>query len=154
MNVSNTFKTLDQHQPIDLKPYLTEFVAKHPECQIHVGCDSQNYSNTTVYATTVVIRFPHKGAHVLYVKEKLPRINDMWSRLWKEVERSVELAQFIENECLIPVHQVDMDFNEDPGFPSNKILSAARGYVNSFGFMGKAKPNLLMATWAANVLCH
>ena len=154
METIKTFKTLSRHKSVDLKPYLVDFVAKHPECQVHVGCDSQNYSNVTVYATTVVIRFPRRGAHVLYYKEKLPRINDMWTRLWNEVERSVEIAQFIENECEVSVHQVDMDFNEDPSFPSNKLLTAARGYVQSLGFMGKAKPNLLMATWAANVLCH
>tara|TARA_B100000780_G_C21102021_1_gene444773 strand:+ start:1416 stop:1853 length:438 start_codon:yes stop_codon:yes gene_type:complete len=145
---------MDNRETVDLKTYLIQFMDKHPECTIHVGCDSQNYANVSVYATTIVLRYPKKGAHVLYRKEKLKRINDMWSRLWNEIERSVELAQFIEDVCELPVHQVDLDFNEDPSFPSHKILNAASGYVTSLGFMAKAKPNLLMATWAANVLCH
>lgn len=139
---------------VDLKSYLISFLQDNPDCQLHVGCDSQNYSNNTIYVTTVVLRWPRRGAHVLYYKEKHPRIRDLWTRLWGEIERSVNVAQFIENDCGLSVHQVDMDFNEDPEFPSNKILKAASGYVNSLGFMGKAKPNLLMATWAANVLCH
>ncbi len=148
------FIRMDNRETVDLKTYLIQFMDKHPECTIHVGCDSQNYANVSVYATTIVLRYPKKGAHVLYRKEKLKRINDMWSRLWNEIERSVELAQFIEDVCELPVHQVDLDFNEDPSFPSHKILNAASGYVTSLGFMAKAKPNLLMATWAANVLCH
>lgn len=148
------FIRMDNRETVDLKTYLIQFMDKHPECTIHVGCDSQNYANVSVYATTIVLRYPKKGAHVLYRKEKLKRINDMWSRLWNEIERSVELAQFIEDVCELPVHQVDLDFNEDPNFPSHKILNAASGYVTSLGFMAKAKPNLLMATWAANILCH
>lgn len=148
------FIRMDNRETVDLKTYLKQFMDKHPECTIHVGCDSQNYADVSVYATTIVLRYPKKGAHVLYRKEKLKRINDMWSRLWNEIERSVELAQFIEDVCELPVHQVDLDFNEDPSFPSHKILNAASGYVTSLGFMAKAKPNLLMATWAANVLCH
>ena len=148
------FIRMDNRETVDLKTYLIQFMDKHPECTIHVGCDSQNYANVSVYATTIVLRYPKKGAHVLYRKEKLKRINDMWSRLWNEIERSVKLAQFIEDVCELPVHQVDLDFNEDPSFPSHKILNAASGYVTSLGFMAKAKPNLLMATWAANVLCH
>ena len=145
---------MDNRETVELKTYLKQFMDKHPECTIHVGCDSQNYADVSVYATTIVLRYPKKGAHVLYRKEKLKRINDMWSRLWNEIERSVELAQFIEDACELPVYQVDLDFNEDPSFPSHKILNAASGYVTSLGFMAKAKPNLLMATWAANVLCH
>lgn len=148
------FIQMNSLRKVDLRTYLPLFMAQNPDCLIHVGCDSQNYASKTVYVSTVVLRFPNKGAHVLYQKEKHKRINDMWTRLWGEIERSVTLATFIENECEIKVHQVDMDFNEDPDFPSHKMLNAASGYVTSLGFKAKAKPHLLMATWAANVLCH
>ncbi|MDR9398780.1 ribonuclease H-like YkuK family protein [Salibacter sp.] len=148
------FKMMQTKREVELKSYLLSFLADKRDYTIHVGCDSQNFSSKTVYVTTVVVRFQNRGAHVLYKKEVVPKIIDMWTRLWAEIERSVELATYLEEDCGIEVSQVDMDFNEDPQFPSNKVLKAASGYVSSMGFIVKAKPNLLMATWAANVLCH
>lgn len=149
-----TFKMMQTHRQVNLAEYLPGFVQQHPDCEIHVGCDSQNYNQKTTYVTTVVLRYPGKGAHVLYQKEKQPQVKDLWSRLWGEIERSMEVARFIQDECQLQVHQIDLDFNEDPDYPSHKVLKAAVGYVQSMGFTSKAKPNLLMATWAANSLCQ
>lgn len=122
--------------------------------EVHVGCDSQNYKRHTVYVTTVVFRYPGNGAHVIYRKEKVPKINDLWTKLWGETERSVALATLILEECGLRVKQIDLDYNSDPSYPSQKLISASSGYISSLGFEAKAKPNLLMAAWAANVLCH
>ena len=122
--------------------------------EVHVGCDSQNYKRHTVYATTVVFRFPGNGAHVIYRKEKLPKITDLWTKLWGETERSVALARLILEECNIRVKQIDLDYNSDPTYPSHKLIAASSGYITSLGFEAKAKPNLLMAAWAANALCQ
>ena len=104
--------------------------------------------------TALVFRFPNSGAHVVFKKEKLPRINDMWTKLWGETERSVMYAHWIREKCGVKVKQIDLDFNSDPAYPSNRILGASEGYIRSLGFEPKAKPNLLMAAWAANVLCQ
>ena len=154
MSISGNFSLMANNRKIATKEYLIEYLKNNPECEIHVGCDSQNYTNKTVYVTTIVIRYPNRGAHVLYYKEKVARIRDLWTRLWNEIERSIATANFIENECGLKVTQIDLDLNEDPDYPSNKVLRAASGYLSSLGFTSKAKPNLLMATWAANSLCH
>lgn len=148
------FFLMANHKPIYLKEYLMSYLKENPECEIHVGCDSQNYSRTTVYVVAIVIRFPNRGAHVVYHKEKVNIIRDLWTRLWNEIERSISIANFIENECGLKVAQIDLDLNSDDNFPSHKILKAASGYVSSMGYLARAKPDLLMATWAANVLCH
>jgi predicted RNase H-related nuclease YkuK (DUF458 family) len=152
--MNHTFKMMQTHKKVDIKNYLPEFVAAHPDCEIHVGCDSQNFNQKTTYVTTIVLRYPGKGAHVLYQKEKYPQVKDLWSRLWREIERSMEVARFIQEDCNLKVHQIDLDFNENPEFASHKVLKAAVGYVQSMGFKSRAKPNLLMATWAANSLCQ
>ncbi|MAX82051.1 MAG: hypothetical protein CL843_17965 [Crocinitomicaceae bacterium] len=152
--MEDQFKMMQTHKKVHLTEYLPHLLLEHPECEIHVGCDSQNFNKKTTYATTVVVRYPGKGAHVLYRREKQPQVKDLWSRLWGEIERSLSVAQFIEADCGLKVHQIDLDFNEDPEYPSNKVLKAAVGYVHSMGFNSKAKPHLLMATWAANSLCH
>lgn len=139
---------------VELASYINEFLELYPECELYVGCDSQNYRSYTVYVTTVVFRFPDNGAHVIYRKERVPRIADLWTKLWGETERSVETAELIRNETEAGIKQIDLDFNTDPAYPSNKVLNASAGYISSMGFKAKAKPGLLMAAWAANVLCH
>ena len=77
---------------------VCEYIAamtQESEIEVHVGCDSQNHKRHTVYVTTVVFRFPNNGAHVIYRRERLPKILDMWTKLWGETERSVALANLI-----------------------------------------------------------
>ena len=137
----------------DVCDYITA-MTQESEVEVHVGCDSQNHKRHTVYVTTVVFRFPNNGAHVIYRRERVPKILDMWTKLWGETERSVELANLILEECNLRVHQSDLDFNSDSQYASHKLVSASSGYITSLGFNSKVKPDLLMAAWAANVLCQ
>ncbi|MEC8401948.1 MAG: ribonuclease H-like YkuK family protein [Bacteroidota bacterium] len=137
----------------DVCDYITAMTSES-EVEVHVGCDSQNHKRHTVYVTTVVFRFPNNGAHVIYRRERVPKILDMWTKLWGETERSVELANLILEECNLRVNQIDLDFNSDSQYASHKLVSASSGYITSLGFKSKVKPDLLMAAWAANVLCQ
>jgi len=137
----------------DVCDYITAMTGES-DVQVHVGCDSQNHKRHTVYVTTVVFRFPNNGAHVIYRRERLPKITDMWTKLWGETERSVALANLILEECGLRAHQIDLDFNSDSKYASHKLVSASSGYITSLGFESKVKPDLLMAAWAANVLCQ
>jgi len=47
-----------------------------------------------------------------------------------------------------------MDLNSDPRFGSNKLHNAAVGHVRALGYVAHTKPEMLIATWAANVLCQ
>lgn len=150
----DAFIKMGNSQKIELARYIQQFCEAHPDAEIYVGCDSQNYSKHTVYVSTVLFRFHQNGAHVVYKKEKIKKITSLWPRLWGELERSVELASFIREQCGFPVKQIDLDFNKSPEFPSFKVYKAAVGYAESMGFIAKAKPDLLLATCAANFLCH
>jgi len=137
----------------DVCDYITAMTGES-DVEVHVGCDSQNHKRHTVYVTTVVFRFPNNGAHVIYRRERVPKILDMWTKLWGETERSVALANLILEECNLRVAQIDLDFNSDSKYASHKLVSASSGYITSLGFDSKVKPDLLMAAWAANVLCQ
>jgi len=151
---TRSFKVMGGSRSFDVCGYVREMKETADEFALYVGCDSQNYRSYTVYATTVVFRYPSAGAHVIYRKEKVPRIEDMWTKLWGETERSVALAHMIREETGLQVAQIDLDFNTDPAYPSNRLLSASAGYIQSLGFQTGAKPGLLMAAWAADSLCH
>lgn len=149
-----TFKTMNNHQPVELIPHVRQLTECNRALKIFVGTDSQNYQHLTVYVSTVVIRYENNGAQVLYQKEKVSKITDRWSRLWDELQRSIDLAAYLREEGQISVSHIDLDFNSDPKYFSHKLLPAAMGYEQSLGYEARSKPDLLMATWAANVLCH
>ena len=147
------FKVMGGTLTHDVCEYIAA-MTQESEIEVHVGCDSQNHKRHTVYVTTVVFRFPNNGAHVIYRRERLPKILDMWTKLWGETERSVALANLILEECDLRVAQIDLDSNSDSQHASHKLVSASSGYITSLGFRSKVKPDLLMAAWAANVLCQ
>ena len=60
----------------DVCDYITA-MTQESEVEVHVGCDSQNHKRHTVYVTTVVFRFPNNGAHVIYRRERVPKILDL-----------------------------------------------------------------------------
>ncbi len=152
--MKKVFAKMSDGSKVLLDEYVLQIQKKNPDVDLYIGCDSQNYSRHTVYVTTVLFRFANNGAHVIYVKENVSRISDMWNRLWAETERSVDIALYLKENCGVEVKQIDMDYNSDPAYPSNKLVSPAMGYAESLGFIARCKPGLLMATWAANSLCH
>jgi len=146
------FKRLTDRAQIDLAQYLKAYIQQVgvENVRLYIGCDSQNKSAWTNYATTIVIHIGNTGCHVLYQKERVrPRIEDFWTRLWKEVERSVEVALYLQ-ENGIEVDNIDLDLNDDPNMKSNKLVAAARGYVESLGIKANVKPELLPAICAAD----
>ena len=144
------FKKLTDLASFELADYVKNYLeSQHTDnIKIYLGCDSQNKSHTT-YATTIVFHIENSGCHVIYKKEVIPVIRDMWTRLWGEVERSVATALYL-RENGIEIDTVDLDYNIDPIHNSNKLVSAAVGYVESLGFKARIKPDLLPAVYAAD----
>ena len=145
------FKRLVDGDRVELSSYIKEYMADEhrPKIKLYVGCDSQNKGDNTIYATTVVLHIGNTGCHVLYKRETFPRIFDFWSRLWGEVERSVEVAVYLKDNGIV-VDNIDLDLNEDPKKRSNKLVQAATGYVESLGIKARIKPELLPAISAAD----
>ena len=81
----------------------------------------------------------------------VPKIKDIWTRLWKETELSIQIAQELKSNKKISL-EIDMDYNEDNRFYSNKLVSVAKGWANSLGFKVNIKPYRQIATSAADYL--
>lgn len=138
---------------VEISEYVKQYIIDHKfnNLRIYVGCDSHNKGEFTTYVTTLVIHIGDTGCHVLFNKDKVKRINDLWTRLWKEVELSVELALYL-RENGINIHNIDLDLNDDEAYASNKLVAAAKGYVQSLGIKPRIKPDLLPAVHAADNL--
>jgi predicted RNase H-related nuclease YkuK (DUF458 family) len=148
------FHRMHDHGPVQLVEHVRTVVDKVPGVEVLVGCDSQNRQRHTIYTTTVVLRYHRNGAQVLYRRERTERIRDLWTRLWGEVERSLEVARTLSGDAGIRISRIDMDLNSDPRHGSHKLHSTAVGHVRAHGYEAGTKPEMLIATWAANVLCH
>jgi len=144
------FKKLTDEISFDVADYVKKYLDlnKHRPLNLYLGCDSHNRLKTT-YATTLVFNVGYTGCHVIYKKEVVPIIHDMWTRLWGEAERSVETALYL-REHGIEIDTIDLDYNINPEYKSHKLVSAAVGYVESLGFKARVKPELLPAVYAAD----
>ena len=89
------FKRLSDHENIDLIEYVRNAINVDEQVRIYIGTDSHNRGNATVYGTVVVIHYGNRGGHVIYYKESVPKIKDTFSRLWKEVDLSVRVAEML-----------------------------------------------------------
>jgi predicted RNase H-related nuclease YkuK (DUF458 family) len=138
---------------VSLDTYLSHYLSENPDAQIIIGCDSKNRDSETVYGLVIVLYKEKKGGHVLYAKQRMPRIRDRWSRLWREVELSVALANELQEKGFPKVKFIDLDLNPDPRFKSNDVVRAAVGLVESMGYEARTKPYSLCASYAADKVC-
>lgn len=149
------YKKLDNTVIQDIANYLKTFLSTIPKSKIYVGTDSQNKDDYTIFVTAIVVHInSNSGGHVLYTKDKLPRIKDKFQRLWDEVQRSVDVANYLRFECGLEIESIDLDLNSNIKWDSNKILKSAVGYVESLGYTAKFKPNETYATRVADTLCR
>ena len=149
------FKKLTGREEFELAPYVLQYLKdrKLHDIKMYMGCDSQTRNGKTTYATTLVFHVSSTGCHVIYQKEVVPQIKDMWTRLWMECEKSVEVALYL-REHGVEINTIDLDYNIDPAKKSNKLVKAAVGYVNGFGFEARYKPDLLPGVYAADNIAN
>jgi predicted RNase H-related nuclease YkuK (DUF458 family) len=160
--MNRVFKSLTNRKQVDLIPYIQKYLLEHTETEIFIGCDSQNHGRVTSYATVIVLHNKGRGGHVLYSTEETPRTKMgkqtpktevEFTRLWAEVEKSIETAEFLKANNVKKPAFIDIDLNPDPKFKSNQALRAALGYVESLGYVVRCKPDAVSATYVADKLC-
>ena len=137
---------------IDPIAHTIKILKDYPNVQIHIGSDSQNVGKKTRYATVIAYRYGSRGVHYILSKKNEVLLKDMWSRLWKEAEMSIDVAEWLTNQISVRV-EIDMDYNSDENFKSSKLISATKGWANSLGYKVNVKPNNQIATKAADYHC-
>ena len=148
------FKKLGDGEIIDLIPYVKERMSESSNVKLYIGADSQNVGSKTVYAIVIVFHYHNNGGHVIYSKYEVPLIKDRFSKLWNEVEDSVNLAKYLESNGLEKPTFIDLDFNADPKYQSNTVLRSALGYVESMGFVARYKPHAISASYIADKIVN
>ena len=137
---------------VDPVKHTLEVIRNYPHAEIHIGTDSQNINKESRYTTVIAYRLGCRGVHYILSKTHINIIRDMWTRLWKEAELSIDTAEWLTKKVSVKI-QIDMDYNSDESFKSHKLISAAKGWANSLGYKVNVKPNNQIATRAADYHC-
>lgn len=96
------FKKADGTKIENVAVYIKEFFFKHTNDDnpyvLWVGCDSvYKGKSTSEYIVAICFYQWGRGAHVIHRKYTL-KTTDILDRLWKEVELTVEVAEFLRKE--------------------------------------------------------
>lgn len=147
------FKRLHDKQIVNVVEYLKAKLEESPDAEIYIGCDSQVHGKQITYAIVIVLHRRGLGGHVIYNKEIEYTRRDMTSRLWREVELSLEVAEYLLENGVKKAKYIDIDVNPDRKYKSNILLASALGLVSWKGFEGRIKPFALAASRVADKLC-
>lgn len=157
------FKKFGGEVIYDLGEYVRDYLIRHPDVKIFVGCDSEQFMKNTQYATVVVLRHPNNGAHYVFFREKVKKIKDLYSRLWGEVERVLAMGEYLERELKDSyvkedpnekIAELHLDLNPNPLHKSNIVFSAGVSTLKGYGFRVKYKPEAFASSVCADLICR
>jgi len=161
IEIHKRFKKIDKTKIKDLKEYILELLSSHRaqvagnKMRIAIGTDSKFHPKkgrwSVSYGTVIAFTFGNSGTHLIMRKMMIHGEGklSMFDRLWKEVELTVELGQWIRENCNFEA-EIHLDVNPDQQHGSNILHDAAKGYAQSFGFYAETKPDSPIASCASD----
>lgn len=91
------FKLFGGRQIEDVGDYTLQYIkdncTEHSEIIIYVGTDSKQLRKHTLYATAIAFYHVGKGAHIIFRRKKVPKVKDLFTRLYNEVEMTRVVAE-------------------------------------------------------------
>lgn len=150
------FRT-EQGERVNVVEHTLEQIEKWPNLKVYISTDSQDDGPNSRYATAVVYRYGKRGAHYIYYVQEVPRIKDMFTRLYNEAVFTIEAAQLIDNEIPISFAALEFDYNNLPKWKSNKLISSVRGWVRGLNYNAVFKnsgDHIMIAAKAADHICR
>jgi predicted RNase H-related nuclease YkuK (DUF458 family) len=140
---------------VNIVEHTLEQIQQNPNVKIYIGTDSQDEGPCSEYATCIVYRYGRNGAHFIYSRESVPRIWDMFTRLYTEGTRTIEVAELIRAEILsINFEALEFDYADVKKTLSTRVVSALRGWVKGMGLNASFKGGEKIATKSADHVCR
>lgn len=158
------FKTEDG-KIVNLIDHCNEVITKNPLTSLLIATDSQNSKSKknktqkqrkplSKYSTVVVFRYENKGAHYIYLDSNFPKITDLFKRLFKECELSLEIAEYITQNTIFKIEAIELDYNNIKLTKSTPLIAATKGWVESLGYKAILKSGEMIASKAADKCCR
>lgn len=141
----------------NLAEYVRAYlITKNEPMEIFIGTDAQAVGKQRVkYAKVLCFYTIGRGAHIIYSKVRKDDVKDMYTKLWWEVEYSLEIANYLKDNNILPntkLVTIHIDVSPKLENASNSIYNGAVGYVKSMGFDCETKPNACAASYAADAI--
>jgi len=168
------FKLFGGKEIENLGEYLRNYIKLNPRVKVYVGTDSIQNGKFTKYVTAIGLLKPEyigekgdfhygEGVHIVFRRDNIKRIRDVYTRLWHETELTFEVASYVHEELKdvwkqplnnekVPI--VHLDLNPDPKWKSHQVHDSSVGYLRGYGFDVHTKNSAWAATCAADFLCH
>ncbi|QDP51374.1 MAG: hypothetical protein GOVbin630_72 [Prokaryotic dsDNA virus sp.] len=121
--------------------------------QVFVGTDSLIHSGKCTFATTIVLlgATGQRGGLYFYKKEKYNEPTRFYTRILKEVEKSINIAMSITEMCPNINLEIHIDVSpEDGNEKTSRMAKMLLGYAKGSGFKCKVKPNAFAASSVAD----
>jgi len=131
---------------------LTNFIKlflENKSYKVWVGTDSHARDGDVTFATAIVIYKVGNGATYFYYVTHEHSSYDMYSRLIREAEFSLNTAEFIENHLNLIKPEIHLDIGLNGR--SKEVLNVITGYVKGSGYNYKIKPESFAATNVAHL---
>jgi len=170
------FRKIDGTTIDDVAQYIKNYFTSKREAnegdefEIFIGTDSQRVrrGRLVLYATVICLYTVGKGAHIIYTRTKRDDIGPtqkktkklkgsdphLYQKLWWEVDYTIQVANYLKkNDVFIGqgIAQVHLDLSTNPENKSNSVYKSAVGYVESWGYNARCKPNAVAASYAADM---
>mgnify|MGYP001559593443 CR=1 FL=1 len=134
---------------------ILDFIKDLPENQykLIIGTDSLYRAHGTVFATVIVIHRVGKGARFWWTRTKEKFEMNLYTRIMREAQDSVELMQAIyDSEIVMYVNEEDFAVHIDAGMDgdSRRVVNDCVGYVTGLGFHCEVKPDSVVAVTVAD----
>ncbi len=134
---------------VDVVKHTLNILNEDPTVTISIGTDSQNVKKKTNYVTVIAYRYKNKGVHYIFNKISIPKERDLFRRLFREAEISINTAEWFTQQISVKV-DIDLDYNSSEKYESHVVISSAKGWANSLGYKVLLKGEGQIAGWAAD----
>ena len=131
---------------------LIELLQKYADMglTLYVGTDSMLYAQHCVYCCIVAIHSNRLNiANYFYQKQKFKeeKYKTLETKILKEVEISIEVAQFLRKNLKNTKIEIHVDIGDKERNATRHLVDSVCGWITSMGFDAKIKPE----SWASSV---
>ena len=116
---------------------------------LHVGADSKNRGDHTLFVTVLALVRPGEGGRVIYRTTRVPKMKGLAQRLFHEAQLAIELATDL-TEATGRRVVVHIDANPDERHRSSRYARSLAGMGIGQGFEVRLKPDAWAATCVAD----
>lgn len=132
----DNFKKRSGESVPDIIKYITDQLKSKQLVNIHICTDSKMYNHEIIFSCVIVFNYGQNGCHIIYKKTTEHGKRDVYTRLWKEVETTHILANYLVDNILnIKDYLViNLDLNPNKIYKSSQLHDTGYKWLSGLGF--------------------